>query len=179
MTNWPSILLPQSGQDVLFVLSSGGGGVYAGSRSLHSGGASLFAQRCPPDSGSRLIQDPGLRWHSDPSYRLTASWCIKWQGHLCLKGSATATAITAAVIATEKMSVWILSPQAVGEPPLFLAASVFYAIKDAISAARTESGISGPFRLDSPASAERIRNVCSDRFTKLVRKFVQKFVHVG
>uniref|UniRef100_A0A3Q3WQX2 Xanthine dehydrogenase/oxidase n=1 Tax=Mola mola TaxID=94237 RepID=A0A3Q3WQX2_MOLML len=73
----------------------------------------------------------------------------------------------------------IFASKAVGEPPLFLAASVFYAIKDAISAARTESGISGPFRLDSPASAERIRNVCSDRFTKLVRKFVQKFVHVG
>uniref|UniRef100_A0A3B4ZW22 Xanthine dehydrogenase/oxidase n=1 Tax=Stegastes partitus TaxID=144197 RepID=A0A3B4ZW22_9TELE len=59
------------------------------------------------------------------------------------------------------------SKQAVGEPPLFLAASVFYAIKDAISAARSESGLSGPFRLDSPASAERIRNACSDRFTKL------------
>lgn len=61
-----------------------------------------------------------------------------------------------------------------GEPPLFLAASVFYAIKDALVAARAESGISGPFRLDSPASAERIRNACSDRFTKLVRKFGQK-----
>ncbi|XP_029282570.1 xanthine dehydrogenase/oxidase isoform X2 [Cottoperca gobio] len=61
----------------------------------------------------------------------------------------------------------IFASKAVGEPPLFLAASVFYAIKDAISAARVESGISGPFRLDSPASGERIRNACSDRFTKL------------
>ncbi|CAN9498296.1 unnamed protein product [Ophioblennius macclurei] len=61
----------------------------------------------------------------------------------------------------------IFASKAVGEPPLFLASSVFYAIKDAISAARAESGISGPFRLDSPASAERIRNACSDRFTKL------------
>ncbi|XP_038551164.1 xanthine dehydrogenase/oxidase-like, partial [Micropterus salmoides] len=61
----------------------------------------------------------------------------------------------------------IFASKAVGEPPLFLAASVFYAIKDAIAAARAESGISGPFRLDSPASAERIRNACSDRFTKL------------
>ncbi|XP_049426562.1 xanthine dehydrogenase/oxidase [Epinephelus fuscoguttatus] len=62
----------------------------------------------------------------------------------------------------------IFASKAVGEPPLFLAASVFYAIKDAITAARVESGFSGPFRLDSPASAERIRNACSDRFTKLV-----------
>ncbi|XP_070786572.1 xanthine dehydrogenase/oxidase isoform X1 [Enoplosus armatus] len=61
----------------------------------------------------------------------------------------------------------IFASKAVGEPPLFLAASVFFAIKDAISASRAESGISGPFRLDSPASAERIRNACSDRFTKL------------
>ncbi|XP_037552441.1 xanthine dehydrogenase/oxidase isoform X2 [Nematolebias whitei] len=61
----------------------------------------------------------------------------------------------------------IFSSKAVGEPPFFLAASIFYAIKDAISAARAESGITGPFRLDSPASAERIRNTCSDRFTKL------------
>uniref|UniRef100_A0A8C4EZG5 Xanthine dehydrogenase/oxidase n=1 Tax=Dicentrarchus labrax TaxID=13489 RepID=A0A8C4EZG5_DICLA len=68
---------------------------------------------------------------------------------------------------TENIYPGIFSLQAVGEPPLFLAASVFYAIKDAISAARVESGISGPFRLDSPASAERIRNACSDRFTKL------------
>uniref|UniRef100_A0A3Q3GIU0 Xanthine dehydrogenase/oxidase n=1 Tax=Kryptolebias marmoratus TaxID=37003 RepID=A0A3Q3GIU0_KRYMA len=61
----------------------------------------------------------------------------------------------------------IFASKAVGEPPLFLAASIFYAIKDAISAAREESGLTGPFRLDSPASTERIRNACSDRFTKL------------
>lgn len=61
----------------------------------------------------------------------------------------------------------IFASKAVGEPPLFLAASIFFAIKDAISAARAESGLSGPFRLDSPASAERIRNACADQFTKL------------
>ncbi|XP_061897581.1 xanthine dehydrogenase/oxidase isoform X2 [Entelurus aequoreus] len=61
----------------------------------------------------------------------------------------------------------IFASKAVGEPPLFLAASVFFAIKDAIKAARADSGLAGPFRLDSPASAERIRNACSDRFTKL------------
>uniref|UniRef100_A0A8C2HA93 xanthine dehydrogenase n=1 Tax=Cyprinus carpio TaxID=7962 RepID=A0A8C2HA93_CYPCA len=57
--------------------------------------------------------------------------------------------------------------KAVGEPPLFLAASVFYAIKDAITAARAESNLTGPFRLDSPATPERIRNACEDKFTKL------------
>ncbi|KAI4895470.1 hypothetical protein NFI96_023969, partial [Prochilodus magdalenae] len=62
----------------------------------------------------------------------------------------------------------IFSSKAVGEPPLFLAASLFYAIKDAITAARAESGLSGPFRLDSPATPERIRNACEDKFTKLL-----------
>uniref|UniRef100_A0A673NE04 Xanthine dehydrogenase/oxidase n=1 Tax=Sinocyclocheilus rhinocerous TaxID=307959 RepID=A0A673NE04_9TELE len=63
----------------------------------------------------------------------------------------------------------IFSSKAVGEPPLFLAASVFYAIKDAITAARAESNLTGPFRLDSPATPERIRNACEDKFTKLVQ----------
>ncbi|XP_076810087.1 xanthine dehydrogenase/oxidase-like [Clavelina lepadiformis] len=60
----------------------------------------------------------------------------------------------------------IFSSKAVGEPPLFLASSVFFAIKDAIGYAREDSGLSRQFRLDSPASAERIRMTCADRFTK-------------
>uniref|UniRef100_A0A8B9ZKX6 Xanthine dehydrogenase n=1 Tax=Anas platyrhynchos TaxID=8839 RepID=A0A8B9ZKX6_ANAPL len=54
----------------------------------------------------------------------------------------------------------VYSSKAVGEPPLFLSASVFYAIKDAIYSARKESGLTEPFRLDSPATPERIRNAC-------------------
>ncbi|XP_075060462.1 xanthine dehydrogenase/oxidase isoform X2 [Mixophyes fleayi] len=61
----------------------------------------------------------------------------------------------------------IYSSKAVGEPPLFLSASIFYAIKDAIASARAESGITGLFRLDSPATPEKIRNACVDQFTKL------------
>ena len=58
--------------------------------------------------------------------------------------------------------------QAVGEPPLFLAASVFFAIKDAIAAARAEEGLTGMFKLDSPATCERIRMACADQFTEQV-----------
>ncbi|XP_042188827.1 xanthine dehydrogenase/oxidase isoform X2 [Callorhinchus milii] len=61
----------------------------------------------------------------------------------------------------------IYSSKAVGEPPLFLAASIFCAIKDGIAAARAESGVSGPFPLDSPATPERIRNACIDTFTEM------------
>ncbi|KAI8847735.1 molybdopterin binding aldehyde oxidase/xanthine dehydrogenase [Chytridium lagenaria] len=51
------------------------------------------------------------------------------------------------------------SSKAVGEPPLFMGASVFYAVKEAIKAAR-ENGLTGFFRLDSPATSERIRTSC-------------------
>uniref|UniRef100_A0A3B4A6L2 Uncharacterized protein n=1 Tax=Periophthalmus magnuspinnatus TaxID=409849 RepID=A0A3B4A6L2_9GOBI len=57
--------------------------------------------------------------------------------------------------------------KAVGEPPLCLATSVFFALKDAIATSRLEVGLSGPFQLDSPATAERIRMACADRFTKM------------
>ncbi|KAJ7517365.1 hypothetical protein O6H91_21G020900 [Diphasiastrum complanatum] len=60
----------------------------------------------------------------------------------------------------------IHSSKAVGEPPLFLAASAFFAIKEAISAARREVGLDKWFVLDSPATPERIRLACSDQFTK-------------
>ncbi|XP_067841272.1 xanthine dehydrogenase/oxidase-like [Heptranchias perlo] len=61
----------------------------------------------------------------------------------------------------------IYSSKAVGEPPLFLAASIFFAIKDAITTARAASGVKGLFRLDSPATPDRIRDACIDHLTKM------------
>lgn len=61
--------------------------------------------------------------------------------------------------------------QAIGEPPLFLASSVFFAIKDAIIAYRKESNISSNFRFDSPATVERIRMACLDHITNQVIQF--------
>jgi len=57
------------------------------------------------------------------------------------------------------------SSKAIGEPPLFMAASVFFAIKDAINSARIENNMEGYFHLDSPATCERIRMGCADNFT--------------
>ncbi|KAG2278957.1 hypothetical protein Bca52824_061512 [Brassica carinata] len=60
----------------------------------------------------------------------------------------------------------IHSSKAVGEPPFFLASSVFFAIKDAIKAARAEMGLGSEwFSLDTPATPERIRMACFDEFT--------------
>lgn len=64
----------------------------------------------------------------------------------------------------------IYASKAVGEPPLFLAASIFFAIKDAIGAARARNPdckMEKLFRLDSPATPEKIRNACVDKFTTL------------
>lgn len=69
---------------------------------------------------------------------------------------------------------YVLSIQAVGEPPLFLASSIFFAIKDAIRAARAQHGGDNAkqlFQLNSPATPEKIRNACVDQFTTLVGYF--------
>lgn len=63
----------------------------------------------------------------------------------------------------------VYSSKAVGEPPLFLASSVFFAIKDAISEARKEEKLSPIFNLISPATAARIRMACQDNITDQVR----------
>lgn len=56
--------------------------------------------------------------------------------------------------------------QGIGEPPVALAASVFLAVKDAIMSARFDAGVSENFQLDSPATVDKIRLACLDRFTK-------------
>jgi len=60
----------------------------------------------------------------------------------------------------------VYSSKGVGEPPLFLAGSVFFALKEALASARAEGGVSGPFHLDSPLTCERIRMACPDFMTK-------------
>lgn len=59
----------------------------------------------------------------------------------------------------------VYSSKAVGEPPLFLASSVFFAIKEAIKSARKDMNIDSYFRLDAPATAARIRTSCVDNIT--------------
>ncbi|KAI0211157.1 Xanthine dehydrogenase/oxidase [Lamellibrachia satsuma] len=62
----------------------------------------------------------------------------------------------------------IHSSKGIGEPALFLASSVFFAIKNAIMAARHDVGLDDTFRLDSPATPEKIRMACVDQFSKRV-----------
>ncbi|XP_061572162.1 aldehyde oxidase 6 [Cololabis saira] len=62
----------------------------------------------------------------------------------------------------------IYSSKGIGEPVLFLGSSVFFAIKDAVAASRSESGLVGPFPLDSPATPERICLACASSFTQKI-----------
>ena len=50
----------------------------------------------------------------------------------------------------------------VGEPPLFMGSAVFFAVRDALRAARKEWGVEDVLSLRSPATVERIRISCAD-----------------
>ncbi len=58
------------------------------------------------------------------------------------------------------------SSKGIGEPPLFLGASVLLALKEAVYAARREAGLAGHFQLASPATAERLRMACGDALAR-------------
>lgn len=57
----------------------------------------------------------------------------------------------------------------VGEPPLFMGSSVFFAIRDALKAARKQFGVEEVLRLWSPATVERIRTSCADPIIEKAR----------
>ncbi|MFI5163512.1 MAG: hypothetical protein ACHQHN_19710, partial [Sphingobacteriales bacterium] len=54
----------------------------------------------------------------------------------------------------------ILSAKEIGEPPLVLSVTAFFAVKAAVRAARLERGLDGLFRLDSPATVQEVRRAC-------------------
>ena len=79
----------------------------------------------------------------------------------------------------------IHSSKAVGEPPLFLGSSVFFAAKDAIAAARKDPmlrsgkdvGSAGAFvAVNSPLTPERIRMACDD---VVATHFTKRLVEAG
>jgi len=53
---------------------------------------------------------------------------------------------------------------------LFLASSVFFALKAAVEAARVDNNVAGYVPLFSPATTERIRMACMDKLAKLYTK---------
>nr|XP_045004300.1 aldehyde oxidase 2 [Jaculus jaculus] len=62
----------------------------------------------------------------------------------------------------------IYSSKGLGESGMFLGSSVFFAITDAVAAARRERGLAEDFTVRSPATPEWVRMACADRFTDMV-----------
>ncbi|KAF2146658.1 uncharacterized protein K452DRAFT_314902 [Aplosporella prunicola CBS 121167] len=56
----------------------------------------------------------------------------------------------------------IQSSKGTGEPPLFLGSTVFFALREAVRAARHMHGVKGRLELDSPATAEKLRLAVGD-----------------
>lgn len=63
----------------------------------------------------------------------------------------------------------IFSSKAVGEPPLFLGSSVYFAIKEAIKSYRNDNELFDFFSMDAPATCENIRSLCIDSITEIVK----------
>ena len=64
----------------------------------------------------------------------------------------------------------IQSSKGIGEPPVFLGASVLFALREAVKAARESVAVNaeamGVVELDSPATAERLRVAVGDRIVQ-------------
>lgn len=74
----------------------------------------------------------------------------------------------------------VQSSKGIGEPPLFLGSTVFFALREAVKAAREMNGQSvspGGWKLDSPATSERLRLAVGDELSRkagVVRKEGEK-----
>jgi xanthine dehydrogenase/oxidase len=61
----------------------------------------------------------------------------------------------------------LMSAKECGEPPLCLAATVYFAVKHAILDSRRERGKAGWFRLDMPCTVQRVREACEVELDEL------------
>ncbi|KAI1765417.1 xanthine dehydrogenase [Hypoxylon sp. FL1150] len=60
----------------------------------------------------------------------------------------------------------IQSSKGIGEPPLFLGSTVFFALREAVRAAREMNGVKEPLVLNAPATPEKLRLAVGDDFVK-------------
>ncbi|XP_048742317.2 xanthine dehydrogenase/oxidase-like isoform X2 [Ostrea edulis] len=67
----------------------------------------------------------------------------------------------------------LYSSKGIGEPPLLLAVGVHLALREAVNAAREGHGITDSYRLECPATSERIRIGCAGPIVKKVDAIVE------
>ena len=65
----------------------------------------------------------------------------------------------------------VQSSKGIGEPPLFMGSTVFFALREAIKAARTMNGksVTDGWGFDSPATSERLRLAVGDDLVERAR----------
>uniref|UniRef100_G3WW71 aldehyde oxidase n=1 Tax=Sarcophilus harrisii TaxID=9305 RepID=G3WW71_SARHA len=76
--------------------------------------------------------------------------------------------LNVSLLTSTKNPIAIYSSKGLGESGMFLGSSVFFAILDAVTAARKERGLTETFSMSSPATPELIRMICVDKFTDLI-----------
>jgi xanthine dehydrogenase/oxidase len=64
----------------------------------------------------------------------------------------------------------IQTSKGIGEPPLALGGTVYFAIKDALTSSRKDNGLEGEWNLISPATPERIRCATGDKILQMAEK---------
>lgn len=55
----------------------------------------------------------------------------------------------------------LYSSKGIGEPPFFNGVSVYFAVKDAVLAARRDAGLAGKFILEQPTTPDNVRQACA------------------
>lgn len=60
----------------------------------------------------------------------------------------------------------IQSSKGTGEPPLFLGSTVFFALREAVKAARTMNNVDTPLIFNAPSTAEKLRLAVEDEMVR-------------
>ncbi|XP_043851338.1 aldehyde oxidase 3-like isoform X1 [Dromiciops gliroides] len=76
--------------------------------------------------------------------------------------------LNVSLLTSTRNPIAIYSSKGLGESGMFLGSSVFFALLDAVTAARKERGLTETFIMNSPATPELIRMTCMDKFTNLI-----------
>ncbi|XP_053554694.1 aldehyde oxidase 1-like [Bombina bombina] len=80
------------------------------------------------------------------------------------------TELNVSFLASSKNPHTIYSSRGLGETAVFLGCTVYFAIKDAINAARAERGLPKEYPFNSPVGPEKIRMACTDHLTNMIKK---------
>ena len=101
--------------------------------------------------GVGLCMMEELRYRPDGTLATNNTWEYKIPGVMDIPIDSRVT-----LLANAPNPAGVLRSRAVGEPPLLMGCTPFWALKAAINSARLDAGLSGPFRLDTPATVANV-----------------------